>query len=397
MQTITSYPLFTSNPIYFGAAKAEKGKTEAIKTPSFTITPKNLGFLDIISEPGTLSGETIQSRIKLGKYLIGKGFKRFGDYIVKLAQLNSKYPGDKLNDAELLDGAREDWGAFCKISKKDPSLVMQNTIPKYSASIQKLLSRSSMFKEGFVPVIEINGPVTVAQLKQLSEKYPGEDKLLFRLTIEGARDLRNASPIKAFRMLQQLSLYDSSIKDIQFIQDLPMLRVLNLRNSKVDNQTIQSLENHPTLEELYLNNNSGVTKLDFLNNIPLKKLTLWNTEEVNNTAIKTLENHPTLVDLDLGFNKKITRLAFKNENLRKLTLRGEKINDDFISDLPKNFPNLEDIKLLGTKVSTLDSLIPLSHLKKIYKGRNSMVSDANVLSFHSARKGHGLPRVKITP
>jgi internalin A len=164
--------------------------------------------------------------------------------------------------------------------------------------------------------------------------------------------------VSKLRHLKKLSLYDTKLTDISFLQGLSNLTHLNL----IDNQItdISFLQGLSKLTELSLSSNK-ITDYSFLQG--LSKLTLLDLSSNQITDISFLQGLSKLTQLNLSYNQ-ITDISFLQglSNLTELDLRSNQITD--ISFL-QGLSNLTLLDLSSNKITDISFLQGLSNLTRL--------------------------------
>jgi hypothetical protein len=284
----------------------------------------------------------------------------------------------------------------------------------------------------------------IEQLKEeIGEKLEDEEPMKLEDVVEGAKngyvkdkdgnviglnlDLKELIPLPASLLklhhLTRLSLFNTQLIDISFLQDMKQIDHLDLRKNKItdissikgldnlirldlsENQItdISSLQGLKNLEKLDLRNNK-ITDISPLQG--LKNLTYLDLSENQITDISSLQGLKNLIHLDLNDNQ-ITDISFLQglKNLTRIDLRNNKIKElpeSFLLELEMEInvdsgstdKNLQGIFLDGNPIETppLEILIQgkekvKSYLNSLRTGENTPINEVKVLLVGGAGTG----------
>ena len=167
------------------------------------------------------------------------------------------------------------------------------------------------------------------------EAYPGFDDDHVRL-------------LKYTPTLKYLSLYGCykiSDEGLKPLENLIVLKRLDLVSCRIAKTALNSIEKLTTLEEMYLSPSNKITDLTFLEKlVKLKKLKLIDCRHVTDSGFKYIENLAALEFLMICFNNNITDASLKTiEKLATLEVlvlqRCDKLTDIGVESLQRALPN----------------------------------------------------------
>ncbi len=209
----------------------------------------------------------------------------------------------------------------------------------------------------------------------------------------------NLPEILQLYALQNLSLADNQISDIQVLSSLGGLATLNLSSNNISD--ISSIAALTSLRTLYLDNNpisdlSPLYSLTGLANLSIKGIEITEnelaalSEALPGCAIHSETAIEDVLDITMGgltFKSNVTELDLSGQNLsdisaltactdlRRLNLAGNQLTD--LSPL-MNLPNIEWLNISDNSISDLRPIMGLSSLRYVNASRNYISDTAAV-------------------
>jgi hypothetical protein len=162
---------------------------------------------------------------------------------------------------------------------------------------------------------------------------------------------------------------DAGDKEFAMLAKMPSLSVLSLTGTKATGQAIKSLAASKSLESLDISGASGLTDDDLKPLSGHARLRVLNLSEIplTDAIADVIVSLPKLEELSLVGTKitgaTIQRLADENPNIKSLSIGSDQITDDVIP-LIAMFSNLEFLQIKQSAI-TGESLAALSHLPKL--------------------------------
>ncbi len=278
------------------------------------------------------------------------------------------------------------------IEKTNGSGFVQDSVPSGVTSWGRDLNEVIVFKDPNLEK-ELRGIRNITSKEVVVRNFYG----LLELDLSG-KDIHDIDPLAYLFSLQSLYLNDNIISDLSPLNQMKMLRYLEMQRCGLI--SIESLRNCRFLDELKLDVNRITDLSPMLQMRTLCKLSLCDNPVVD---ISGLENLQFLTTLNLYKTKvsnlsplahldELNWLCLADTRIKSLEpLRGKvKLKYLDLSDTPvtdisalANLPNLECLRLDNLRIKDLSAIATLKNLKELYLG------DMKIADFEPIRKIYG--------
>lgn len=224
--------------------------------------------------------------------------------------------------------------------------------------------------------LDLSSQYSTSQYKELSDISPLENLTNLKVLRLKSNDIEDVSILKNLINLEELDLFGNrKIKSIEGFEKLTKLKILLLNRTR-SIKDITPLKECKNLQQLSIQGNK-VDNIDALKDHKnLEKLDISSNNIKDITAISSSVN---LTELLANGNKIENILAIKDlVNLKILHISENKISD--ISSLEK-LTNLTDLDLSNNPISSVDALKNLTKLTELKLVRANNVKDFSAISY----------------